>query len=87
MHFHPPSEIDEDELTVPVLNNIMHKGRSYIYKGKEFNEIELLYSSSKKQNINRTITERKFTNFSPNDFHLKEKEHDFISDRPHMKSL
>jgi hypothetical protein len=53
------SEYDDDvsnrnQQYIPMPN--MHKGRSQIFKGKEYNEIELLYSTKKKIHINKTIS-------------------------------
>ncbi len=55
----------------------LHKGRSQIFKGKDYNEIELLYSTKKKYHINKTISNANLHNlmkFSPSNRREKEKE-------------
>jgi hypothetical protein len=50
----------------------LQKGNSIIFKGKEFNEIELLYQVNKKRNINKTVSRINLYKYSPSRFHLKE---------------
>jgi hypothetical protein len=55
----------------------MNKGRSQIFRGKEFNEIELLYSTKKKVTINRTISNANLLKYSPVNFHQIEQNNNY----------